>query len=373
MLQENTVSKTTIAMESILKETYYDPKNPGSFGGIERLLLEVQKKTGLSRKEVKAFLLQQNTYTLHKDRRWRFPRNKVIALFKDEQWQADLAEMVPYASQNTGYRYILVVIDVFTKYAWAVPLKRKDPESVRQGFKDIFGKRIPCKLQTDRGKEFDNKIMRSFYEKYNILYFTSTNKTYKCSVVERLNRTLKGRMYRYFTSIGKRRWIDKLQDFVDSYNNSYHTSIKMTPAEASEVDNEKVFRNLYGVDSIDNLWKKEKDTRKKQKTIPKGASVRVAYGREAFDKGYHSTFTDSVGKVYKVSQQGIPMYFLKDYTEENVPRRFYRQELLPIPEPKYRVEKILKTQVKDGKKQYYVKWLNFPSSDNSWVDAIEDV
>jgi hypothetical protein len=67
------------------------------------------------------------------------------------------------------------------------------------------------------------------------------------------------------------------------------------------------------------------------------------------------------------------MYFLKDYTGEIIPRRFYRQELLPIPEPTYRVEKILKTRVKDGKKQYYVKWLNFPSSDNSWVDAIEDV
>jgi integrase-like protein len=229
-------------MESILKKVYYNPRNPGSFGGVQRLLREVQKKTGLSRKDVEAFLLQQNTYTLHKDRRWRFPRNKVIALFKDEQWQADLAEM----PQNNGYRYILVVIDVFTKYVWATPLKRKDPESVREGFKQIFkNRRIPCKLQTDRGKEFDNKIMRPFYEKHNILYFTSTNKTYKCSVVERLNRTLKGRMYRYFTSIGKRRWIDKLQDFVDSYNNSYHTSIKMTPTEASEADNAEVFRNLY--------------------------------------------------------------------------------------------------------------------------------
>ena len=180
-------------------------------------------------------------------------------------------------------------------------------------------------------------------------------------------------MYRYFTSIGKRRWIDKLQDFVDSYNNSYHRSIKMTPVEASKADNAKVFRNLYGVDSINDLRNKEQDTRKKQRKIPEGALVRVAYDREAFDKGYFTTFTDSIGKVYKVSQQGIPMYFLKDYIGENIPRRFYRQELQPIPEPTYRIEKILKTRVKDGRKQYYVKWLNFPSSDNSWVDAIEDV
>ena len=361
-------------MDSLLKKAYYNPRNPGSFGGVQRLLREVQKNTALSRKDVEDFLSQQNTYTRHKDRRWRFPRNKVIALFKDEQWQADLAEMVPYATQNNGYRYILVVIDIFTKYAWAAPLKRKDPESVREGFKQIFKeKRIPCKLQTDRGKEFDNNIMKSFYKKHNIIYFTSTNKTYKCSVVERLNRTLKGRMYRYFTSIGKRRWIDKLQDFVGSYNNSHHRSIKMTPAEASEADNAQVFQNLYGVESINDLRKRDKDTRKKQKTIPKGALVRVAYDREAFDKGYFTTFTDSVGKVYKVSQQGIPMYFLKDYIGETIPRRFYRQELQPIPEPTYRIEKILKTRVRDGKKQYYVKWVNFPSTDNSWVDAIEDV
>jgi hypothetical protein len=180
-------------------------------------------------------------------------------------------------------------------------------------------------------------------------------------------------MYRYFTSIGKRQWIDKLDDFLFSYNKSYHTSIKMTPAQASEADNAQVFRNLYGVDSITDLRTKETDLRKQQKTIPQGAFVRVAYDRDVFDKGYFSTFTDAVGKVYKMSQQGIPMYFLKDYSGETVPRRFYRQELLPVPEPKYRIEKIIKTRLKDGKKQYYVKWLNYPSSDNSWVDAIEDV
>ena len=164
--------------------------------------------------------------------------------------------------------------------------------------------------------------MRDFYKKHNIIYFTSTNKTYKCSVVERVNRTLKGRMYRYFTSIGKRRWVDKLQNFVDSYNNSFHRSIKMTPVEASESDNAEVFRNLYGVDSINDLRKQENDTRKKQKKIPVGAVVRVAYDRDAFDKGYYSTFTDAIGKVYKLSQQGILMYFLKDYIAETVPRRF---------------------------------------------------
>ena len=124
----------------------------------------------------------------------------------------------------------------------------------------------------------------------------------------------------------------------------------MTPVEASKADNAQVFRNLYGVDSINDLQNKEKDTRKKQKKIPEGALVRVAYDREAFDKGYFTTFTDSIGKVYKVSQQGIPMYFLKDYIGENIPRRFYRQELQPIPEPTYRIEKILKTRVKDGRK-----------------------
>src|SRR5690348_10958440 len=109
----------------LLRKIYYDPKNPGSFGGRERLLREASKHLNVTRKNIENFLINQNTYTLHKDRRVRFKRNKVIAFFKDEQWQADLAEMQRFARLNGNHRYILVVIDVFTKYLFARPLKDK--------------------------------------------------------------------------------------------------------------------------------------------------------------------------------------------------------------------------------------------------------
>lgn len=331
---------------------------------------EASKHHDVTEEEVRDFLSKQNSYTLHKDRRFRFKRNKIIALYKDYNWESDLIDMIAYEKENDGYKYILVTVDDFTKYCWLRAMKDKTPGSVKEAFTDIFqtDKRLPHRLRTDRGKEFENKIMDKFYRDHDILFFTTTNQTIKCAIVERLNRTLKSRFFRYFTSKGNHRYIDILQDFADGYNRSYHRSIKMTPEEACAAESKVVFKNLYEGKSLAELLEQ-----KEKPKAEEGDLVRIAYDKGAFDKSYFSSFTDQTAVVDKVIKKAKPLYSLIDYRKRRIPRNFYINEIQPIPEPSYRIERILRRRVKNGKPEYFVKFLNYPASENAWVSDLENV
>src|SRR5215472_15856948 len=98
---------------------------------------------------------------LHKPVRHRFPRRRVVIKGLDDLWQADLVEMIPYSRENKGFKYILMVIDAFSKYLWAKPLKSKTGEEVTRAMKEILKERRPSNLQTDHGKEFYNSQFQS--------------------------------------------------------------------------------------------------------------------------------------------------------------------------------------------------------------------
>src|SRR5215475_4323724 len=222
---------------SKLKKLYYDPKT--GYSGVAELI----KRSGKSKKEVKEFLESQNVYSLHKPIKTKFQRRRVYVDHIDQQWQADLVDMKSLKSHNKNYNYILMVIDCFSKYGWAVALKKKTGDEVLNGFKKIFKTRKPLKLQTDKGTEFINKQTQNYFKKIGIKFFTTENET-KAQIVERWNRTTKEKMYKYFTAYNTKTWIDILQDLIFNYNNSYHSSIKMTPTEA--LKNEDIVRkNLY--------------------------------------------------------------------------------------------------------------------------------
>src|SRR5579871_6654317 len=137
-----------------LKEIYYNPNQPGSFGSVESLLRAAKDKgiEGVDRNKVEKFLRDQRTYTVHKQARKVFTRNKTIVKGIDDQWQADLADMQYYAKDNDGYKYILTVIDIFSKFAWAIPVKNKSAQTILDAFKQLFAEsepRLPRKIQTD--------------------------------------------------------------------------------------------------------------------------------------------------------------------------------------------------------------------------------
>ena len=158
-------------VDEYLKSVYYNPKRPGSFGGVENLYRDVKQEGTfkLSRKKISDWLMGQDTYTLHKPARRNFKRNRVIVGGIDEQWQMDLADMQSLKDYNDGYRYLLVCIDVFSKYAWIVPIKSKTGPALVEAFKVILSSgRKPHKIMTDQGTEFFNKSFQTLLKNEGI-------------------------------------------------------------------------------------------------------------------------------------------------------------------------------------------------------------
>ena len=139
--------------------------------------------------------------------------------------------MTALSNENEGYRFLLLVIDTFSKYGWIIPLKDKKGETVADVLKDIFKKRKPEKLWTDKGREFYNKDVKDLVELY------STENEEKSSIAERWIRTIKEKMWKYFTDNNTYNYIDVLLDLVEDYNNTVHSSTKLTPIEASKKKN----------------------------------------------------------------------------------------------------------------------------------------
>ena len=200
---------------NFLSDYFFNTKSPVAFTRPLALYRGAKKRhPSLTFRQVKTWLRSKDTYTLHKPVRHSFLRNRVIVTEIDDQWQADLVDISSLARFNKGYRFLLTCIDVFSKFAWVIPLKNKTGESLVNGFQIILDTgRSPEKLETDKGTEFLNRNFQSFLKENNIHFFT-TNSELKASVVERFNRTLKTRMWKYFTAKNIRVYINILQDIV---------------------------------------------------------------------------------------------------------------------------------------------------------------
>ena len=257
---------------------------------------------------------------LHTPIKRKFTRRRSIANHIDVIWAADLVEMQQLSRWNKGYKYRLMVIHVFSKYSWIIPLKDKKGESVTIAFKSIFKEgRKPQYLWVDKGKEFYNKHLKDLLEKNRILMYSTENEE-KSSVVERWNRTIKFKMWKQFTVQGNTMYLDMLPKLVKQYNNTKHSSIKMSPIEASDKRNEgTVYFNLYG--DIETLKRKPK--------FKVGDKVRISkYKRNVSDKGYTPNWTEEVFTIDKIQYTNPITYKIKDLRGEDIQGSFYEPELL---------------------------------------------
>ena len=145
-------------MDDKLRKVYYDPKHPGSFGGVDRLYQNVKNELNITKRQVQDWLSRQDTYTLHKPIQRRFKRNRVFVTAIDEQWELDLVDMTSLKKYNKQYKFLITCIDVLSKYAWVIPIKNKSADTMLNAIKKLLsGKRKPLKIHTDKGTEFTNK------------------------------------------------------------------------------------------------------------------------------------------------------------------------------------------------------------------------
>ena len=261
--------------------------------------------------------------------------------------------MTAFKDYNDGYTFLLLVIDTFSKYGYLIPLKNKKGKTVANALKDIFKKRKPGKLWTDKGKEFYNKDVKDLVELY------STENEEKSSIAERWVRTIKEKMWKYFTDNNTYNYINVLPDLVKDYNNTVHSSTKLTPIDASKKKNElTVWRNLYP------------DRYKKYNITPKfsvGDEVRITKKKKVFEKGYTTRWTEEIFTIKEIRDTNPITYKLTDLKGEEIEGTFYEPELQKTEQQIYRIEKVIEKE----KGRSLVKWKGYSDKFNSWVDNKE--
>ena len=250
----------------------------------------------------------------------KFRRERIIPLYKDETWSVDLIDESSLSNYNNNYKFILTVIDIFTKYAWASPLKNKSGLSLTNGFKIVLSEhpqggsenRTPEKLWVDRGSEFYNKTFKSLLKEYETKLY-STYSDLKVVFIERFNRTLLHIINIPMFINGDGNWVNILNDVIVTYNNNIHSTINMTPVDAS--NNPDKVENTF---SFKNIKPKLKG----------GDYVRNADKRNIFSKGYISNWNRELFKINEALKTQPPTYKIEDFNGEIIKGKYYEQELL---------------------------------------------
>ena len=351
---------------SQLANIYNTPSHAASYSSkskIKKAILDA----GLSikDKQLDKWLRGNESYTKHRDTRKTFKRSKVITRGLNYLFDVDLMDMSNVSKENNGITFILVVIDAFSRRLFLEPLPTKSAKDVLKAFMKILARSgKPKNLRSDSGKEFTNMLVQNFFAKNNINHYTVNNEQ-KASFAERVIRTLKKKIRRFFSHKQTTRYIDFLGDFEKSYNNTYHSTIKMKPINVSVKNEFKLWKRLY----LPSL------TKAYQKPILKvGDNVRISKLRRTFTRGYSEGWSEEMFYIKKILKTRPVRFKLVDWLGEDLTGSFYREELQKVTKPAsniFHVEKILRKRTRRGKREYLIKWKGWPTKFNSWVDASE--
>jgi len=291
---------------------------------------------------------------LHKQARINFPRRYVELKGISDLYQADLVEMIPFHKSNKGYKYIMTIINCFSKFAIAIPLKSKKSHEVKIALQKVLLKHPMKHFHTDQGAEWFNHEVRSLLKSYNINHY-ATFSDKKASIVERFNRTLKTKMWRSFSEQGTYRWLELLPKLINNYNNTVHRTIGEKPAKVTK-KNEKVV--------LLNILRNRNRYIVKQK-FDVGDNVRISRSQNVFTKGYLPRWSNEIFTVWKVQHTQPVTYILKDSKGEILKGGFYQEELSKTRmKDIFLIEKVVKRK---GDK-LLVRWLGFDKSHDSWID-----
>lgn len=279
----------------------------------------------------------------------------------------DLVDIQGLAKYNDDVKYLLNVIDTFTRYAFVRPLKNKTAPIVLDAFQSILKEagEKPYMLVMDKGTEFNNKQFENFCLKNNILLKNPLTQTH-AAFIERFNRTLQQLIYKFMSEKETYRFIDSLQNLVKSYNNRVHRIIQTTPKIAETNENAQLnIRLLHS--------KQQEKIKRINPKLKLNTYVRIAKQKTKFSRGYEEQTQKEIFRIYKISEnKKIPLYFLESYDRsEKLKGGFYFFELTPVETDIFRIEKVIRKRKYRGKNQIFVKWIGYDNSYNQWIDEVD--
>lgn len=364
-------------LKAEIRRKYTSGKDAISFSGITNIKRHYPQA---SIELIREALSGIETYTLF--RQPKFPKhyNPIYVRRARELVQADLIDLQSLANSNDGVKYLLVIIDSFTRFAWIRPLKDKSSKTVLAAFKDInengglnlgegHAEGLEEAFLADQGTEFVNRQFKQYLQSKNVEVRTANN---KAPHVERFNQTIQSLLFRYMEEKETERYVDQLANLLKLYNNRYHNTIQMAPKEAEDGENLDILTqnvNQYyekAVGSNEALNKKE--------TFKIGDLVRISKHRGPFYKGYYQSFLPKIYEIAEVLRNlPIVMYKIKDNeTGEMESGTWYAKELQLVDqeylntETVFKIEKILRKRTRNGVREGLVKWKYWPDKYNSW-------
>ena len=314
--------------------------------------IKSKRKLGLGNN----FTMENLSQELNKPTINKFPRQKVIVNHINEIHSTDLVDMSQYSKMNKGYKYIFTNIDVFSKIAYAFPLKSKKIQDIKTCFQKIFMKNKPKYIWSDKESSFLSKEMQQFFKDNNVKIY-HTNSHLKAVVIERFNRSLRELMMKEFVKNNNTVWYDILPKLIKIYNNRYHSTIKMKPTEVNKSNEKYIKENIYTYNKISKTPKfKINDL------------VRISLKRrDLFDKpSGNIKWSEELFKIHSINKSNVITYKIKDLNDEIIKGIFYEKELQKSKNTSgvYIIEKI----IQKNKNKYFVKWRNYSNDFNSWVN-----
>jgi transposase InsO family protein len=314
-------SSKTMLTKSV-REKYYNASNPGSYSASSGFLSNNKFK---DKTTVQKELHKLKEITLHKPIRKVFPRRMTITPFLNYMYEADLIDLSKYAKENDNNKFILNIINCFSRYAYSFPIKDKSAAIILKAFKLFFKiNKVPFKkLFTDFGKEFWNADVQTLLKRKGITHYRTFTEI-KAGIIERFNRTLETRLERYFTFANHHRYIDVLPQLVYSYNHTRHSSTLFPPALVNEKNEDQVWKNLYSKYYEQPIGKP---------VFKIGDKVLLSRIKKLFSKGFHKNFSPEVFTIYDINMKSRPIvYYIKDKNNERISGSMYKEELVQVEE-----------------------------------------
>ena len=356
-----------------LEAIWCNVENPASTCGVQELYKAV-KKEGITLGDVKEYLSQKRSYTLHKVALKRFDRRRVLAAGPRIILGCDLADVSHLARENENTRYLLVCIDVYSRYLHVTPLKDKRGDTCAKALNHILSKpesKGYRRLWTDCGKEFLNRHVARVLEERNIVLYHTVSHEIKVAHAERVIRTLKGRIYRYLTEHGTETYLPVLDKIVTAYNRHQHRGLNMlTPLEVhrytSPIQTQQHFHRVH------SKWYKDRLRNPRPVSLGVGDAVRITVADKTFRRGFLYQNTEEIFTIARVdTSQPIPGYYLKDLDGEIVKGIFYREELVKTILPSTFAIDIIKRRTRNKRREALVHYRGYSNKHDRWMPLSE--
>lgn len=345
-----------------MNRSWVNKDNPYAYSGVTKIYhyLKGQKKI----EDIKNDLSEIRTYTYHKEPKKVVKFNPFFIYKKNQQWQVDLVYLPNFINENEGVKYLMCVLEVFSRKLYVKVMKTRDKKTALETFSSLH-KQIgdsPEILFSDFGGEFTSKIFKDYCLKNNIKQVFALNDT-KCPHIERAQRSLQSIIYKIMEERQTRQFLNLIDEAVHIYNNRINRITGFSPNEASLEENKnEVLLNL------DKYYIKN-GSQKKRPSFKIGDTVRIRVKKTIFERSYQPRFSEEVFKISKVLTN-LPQvrYAISSFNErEKIKGTFYERELAKASHQEYKIEKILQTRKRGSTKEHLVKWLGYSDEHNSWV------